>query len=362
MKKVENDLFLLEKIKHLRQRALNKRRNFMPKALEQPVGFWLKKDRLLNEIGKEFTIILRTKGCSWSLGESGGCTMCGYIQDANIENVNSVNIIKQFDYAINSKIKEINSDEDNFSLKIFNSGSFFDENEISDETRLHIYEKIEEFDKIKEVVIESRIEYITSDRLTELNDNLKNKHIEIAIGVETVNDHIRNHYINKGMLFNDFKTVLNICKENHIGVKTYLLLKPPFLNEQGAIDDCISSINNLIDLGVNTISINPVNIQKGTLVESLYLQNRYRPPWYYSLFKVLKKSLDKDKLKHTRILSDPSGASTKRGIHNCLKRECEKSSLNKLREFVLSQDLNVLDEPEYECGCKRQYQFEKLFH
>ncbi|MBY8989139.1 MAG: archaeosine biosynthesis radical SAM protein RaSEA [Candidatus Lokiarchaeota archaeon] len=362
MKKVESDLFLLEKIKHLRQRALNKRSNLRPQALEQPISFWLKKDRLLNEIGQEFTIILRTKGCSWSLGESGGCTMCGYIQDANIENVNSGNIIKQFDYAFNSKIKEINSDEDNFSLKVFNSGSFFDENEISDEARLHIYEKIEELDKIKEVVIESRIEYITSDRLTELKDNLKNKHIEIAIGVETVNDYIRNHYINKGMLFNDFKTVLNICKENNIGVKTYLLLKPPFLNEQGAIDDCISSINNLIDLGVNTISINPVNIQKGTLVESLYMQNRYRPPWYYSLFKVLKKSLDKDKLKHTRILSDPSGASTKRGIHNCLKRECEKSSLNKLREFVLSQDLNVLDEPEYECGCKRQYQFEKLFH
>lgn len=164
------------------------------------------------------------------------------------------------------------------------------------------------------------------------------------------------------MLFNDFKTVLNMCKENDIGVKVYLLLKPPFLNEQGAIDDCINSITNLIKLGINTISINPVNIQKGTLVESLYLQNRYRPPWYYSLFKVLKKSLDKNKLNHTRILSDPSGASTKRGIHNCLKRECEKSSLNKLREFVLSQDVNVLDEPEYECECKRLYQFEKLFH
>ncbi|MHA2182618.1 MAG: archaeosine biosynthesis radical SAM protein RaSEA [Promethearchaeota archaeon] len=361
MKNVESDLFLLEKIKHLKQKALNKRRNLMPKALEQPVSFWLKKDRLLNEIGKEFTIILRTKGCSWSLGESGGCTMCGYIQDANIENVNSENIIKQFNYAFNSKIKEIISDEDNFSLKVFNSGSFFDENEISNDARLRIYEKIEELDKIKEVVIESRVEYITSERLAELKANLKNKHIEIAIGVETVDDYIRNHYINKGMLFNDFKTVLNMCKENHIGVKTYLLLKPPFLNEQGAIDDCISSINSLINLGVSTISINPVNIQKGTLVENLYLQNRYRPPWYYSLFKVLKKSLNKDKLKRTRILSDPSGASTKRGIHNCLKRECEKSSLQKLREFVFSQDLNVLDEPD-ECGCKRQYQFKKLFH
>jgi radical SAM enzyme (TIGR01210 family) len=288
--------------------------------------------------------------------------MCGYIQDANIEDVSQENIIKQFDYAFNSKIEEIIGDKDNFSLKIFNSGSFFDDNEISEEVRLHIYERIEEIDKIKEIVVESRLEYINYDKLRELKENLKKKYIEIAIGVETVNDYIRNHYINKNMLFNDFKTVLNMCKENDIGVKVYLLLKPPFLNEQGAIDDCINSITNLIKLGINTISINPVNIQKGTLVESLYLQNRYRPPWYYSLFKVLKNSLDKDKLNHTRILSDPSGASTKRGIHNCLKRECEKSSLNKLREFVLSQDVNVLDEPEYECECKRLYQFEKLFH
>ncbi|MFW9880257.1 MAG: TIGR01210 family radical SAM protein, partial [Candidatus Thorarchaeota archaeon] len=151
-------------------------------------------------------------------------------------------------------------------------------------------------------------------------------------------------------------------KENSIGVKCYLLLKPPFLNEQGAIDDCIDSITNLIKLKVNTISINPVNVQKGTLVEYLYLQSRYRPPWYYSLFKVLKKSLDQEDLSHVRILSDPSGAGTKKGIHNCLKRECEISSKNKLKDFVLSQDLTRLDQSEFECECKREYQFQKLFY
>ncbi|MFX0027728.1 MAG: archaeosine biosynthesis radical SAM protein RaSEA [Candidatus Hermodarchaeota archaeon] len=359
---LNQESFFLEINKYLRQKALNKRKNLNSLSLEQPVSFWIKNDRLINEIGKEFTIILRTKGCNWALGESGGCTMCGYIQDANIGGVSQEQVIKQFDYAFNTKIKEITNDEDNFILKIFNSGSYFDDDEISSDTRKHIYEKIEEIENIREFVVESRIDYINSHKLRELKEGLKKKYIEIAIGVETTNDHIRNCYINKGTSFQDFKTVLNLCKENHIGVKSYLLLKPPFLNEQAAIDDCITSVSTLINLGITTISINPLNIQKGTLVESLYQQNRYRPPWYYSLFKVFKKSLTEENLKEIRILSDPSGASTKRGIHNCLKRECETSSLNMLRKFTLSQDLSVLDEPDYECGCKRQYQFEKLYH
>lgn len=359
---LNQESFFLERIKYLRQKALNKRKNLSAVLLEQPVSFWIKSDRLINEIGKEFTIILRTKGCNWALGESGGCTMCGYIQDANIGGVSQEQVIKQFDYAFNNKIKEIIDDEENFILKIFNSGSFFDDEEISSAARRHIYEKIEEIENIREFVVESRIEYINSSKLRELKESLKKKYIEIGIGVETVNDYIRNYYINKGTSFNDFRTILNLCKKSQIGVKAYILLKPPFLNEQAAIDDCINSVNTLINLGVNTISINPLNIQKGTLVESLYLQNRYRPPWYYSLFKVFKKSLTEENLKGVRILSDPSGASTKRGIHNCLKRECETSALNMLRKFTLSQDLNVLDEAEYECECKRQYQFEKLFH
>jgi radical SAM enzyme (TIGR01210 family) len=350
---------LSEQVLSLRQKALKSRKQYNKTQLDRPITSWIKKDRLVNEIGKEFTIILRTKGCSWALNESGGCTMCGYIQDANIEEVTQDQIINQFDFALNSKIKEITVDDDNYIIKIFNSGSFFDENEISEKVRDHIYEQIANIDNIKEVVIESRVEFINSEKLKELNNYLKGKYIEVAIGLETVNDYIRNNYINKGMLYEDFKHASNLCKENNIRVKTYLLLKPPFLNEQGSIDDCISSINNLTDLNVNTISINPVNVQKGTLTEYLWYQNRYRPPWFYSLFKVLKKSLTKKDLNHVRILSDPSGAGTKRGIHNCLKRDCEISAQENLRNFILSQDLTVLNHSEFECDCKRKYQLQK---
>ncbi len=345
----------------LRKKAIGKKREFTNEQLEKPVSFWTKTDRLIDEIGKEFTVILRTKGCSWALGNSGGCTMCGYIQDANIKAVPSQFIIKQFDYALEQKVNELNNQKHNYILKIFNSGSFFDETELDSGARKHIYQRISEIKNIKEFVIESRVEYLSSDHLTELKHNLKNKYIEIGIGLETVNDYIRNNYINKGLMYKNFLETVNLCKSYDIGVKVYLLLKPPFLNEQSAIDDCIDSIKSLIDLKVNTISINPLNIQRGSLAEYLWYQNRYRPPWFYSLFKCIKKAVNQDDLKKIRIVSAPSGAGTKRGIHNCLKRECNSKMIRMLNDFVLNQELNRLPQKEkdYDCDCKIKYYLEK---
>ena len=196
--------------------------------------------------------------------------------------------------------------------------------------------------------------------MEEIRNFFSKKYFEIAIGLESVNDYIRNNYINKGVLFKDFKNVLKRCKERDIGVKVYLLFKPPFLNEQAAIDDCSYSIKELIKLGVNSISINPMNIQKGTLVEYLWFQNRYRPPWWYSLFKCIRKSVAQEDLKKVRLLSDPSGAGTKRGIHNCLDKECENASKTILRNFVLSQNLDDLVQNFH--SCKRKYQLQKKYN
>jgi len=351
-----------EKIRFLRQKVLKKRKRFSGKDLDRPVSFWVKEDRLINEVGKSLTIILRTKGCSWCLSESGGCTMCGYIKDANIEDVNQNHLKNQIDYAINNKINEISEDNKKYALKIFNSGSFFDENEISEEVKQYIYEKVATIENIKEFTIESRLEYINAEKLKDLKDILKEKYIEIAIGIETVNDYIRNYYLNKGMRFEKFNNILQICKENGIGIKAYLLFKPPFLNEVGAIDDCINSIKKLVDLKINSISINPLNIQRGTLAEYLWYQDKYRLPWFHSLFKVLRKSLTQKDLTNVRVISDPSGAGTKRGIHNCLKRECEKEAQNRLQNFVFSQELSSLESTEIECDCKRKYHLKKHFY
>lgn len=363
-KKFSEKTFLIDKIKEFRFNSVKGKFRLEGEQLDKPVSFWIKEDRLLKTKGKEFTIILRTKGCSWALGDCGGCSMCGYIQDSTIEKIDQVHIINQFNYALQDKIKEINSDEEDYIIKIFNSGSFFDNSEISKEVRENIFKKIAHIPKIKEVVIESRVDYITNEKLKIMKNILKEKYIEVAIGLESVNDYVRNVYINKGLKFNDFLDIVHLCKKNDIGVRAYLLFKPPFLNEQTAIEDCVNSIQKLAELKINTISINPLNIQKNSLVEYLFYQNRYRPPWFYSLFKCLIKACKNNEiLNSVRIISSPSGAGTKKGIHNCLKRECNEFMIKALKEFVLSQNINSLikNNSNLSCDCLLKYQLQKNF-
>ena len=95
---------LADKIASIRKRSFRSKRDFTVDQFKKPVAFFTKKDRLMNGIGKELTIILRTKGCSWALGEMGGCSMCGYVQDAVRTEINPEYIIDQFDLALQNKI------------------------------------------------------------------------------------------------------------------------------------------------------------------------------------------------------------------------------------------------------------------
>jgi radical SAM enzyme (TIGR01210 family) len=363
-KKYSDNNLIVEKIKKFRSKAIKQKHNYKENQLDKPITFWIKEDRLLKKLGKEFTIILRTKGCSWAIGPDGGCSMCGYVQDSTFEKIDQAHIKNQIDYAFQEKLAGIMGDTEDYVLKIFNSGSFFDDDEITESTRDYIYKKITEIPKIKEFVIESRVDYITREKLQKIKSVLDNTYIEVAIGLETVNDHIRNTYINKGLFFKDFLEAMNLCKKNDIGVRAYLLFKPPFLNEQTAIDDCVNSILKLAELKVNTISINPLNIQKNTLTEYLFYQNRYRPPWFYSLFKcIIKACHERDILKEVRIISSPSGAGSKRGIHNCLKKECNQYMIKSLKNFVLTQDINHLirNDKDYLCDCLVKYHLQKFY-
>ncbi len=358
---VRKDETISELIKAIRSKSLRERVTVTDEQLKKPVSFWIKQDRLLGGPGKEFTVILKTKGCGWALSESGGCSMCGYVQDSCAQEIDPARIIDQFDFALQAKRQEIEKDSDKYSLKIFNSGSFFDDREVPQSVRRSIYERIAKINNVKEVVFESRPEYLNAETLAELKNDLKNNYIEIGIGLESVSDYVRINYINKGFLFKEFVEKLKLCKELGVGVKAYLMFKPPFLGEQAAIDDCAVSIRRLIELEVNSISINPLNVQKGTLAEFLWYRNQYRPPWFYSLFKCIKRAVRQTDLKKVRVVSDPSGAGTNRGIHNCSSRECNESMKKALEQFVLSQDLRTLNVTNDECVCKLEYRLKKDF-
>lgn len=284
---------------------------------------WKERERLDGEIVGCLTAILRTRGCRWDR-----CYMCGYTSDAYP--ASEEELMQQIDYVFEQL-------EDESVLKIFTSGSFFDDAEVPPKLRDYLLEKFQQRG-LKKLIVESRPEYITDERI----EPFKGVNLEVGIGLETASDRVRELCINKGFSFEDFKDAATKLRNYGFRVKCYLLLKPPFLSEGEAIDDAIKSIvaaKPYADL----FSLNLTNVQKGTLVERLWKAKLYRPPWLWSAVEVLREATAIG----VEILSDPVAAGKQRGPHNCGKCDAEVAAA--IREFSLTQDTSKLEGLYCEC-------------
>ena len=169
-------------------------------------------------------------------------------------------------------------------------------------------------------------------------------------GLESSNDRVRELCINKGFTFEDYRKAVALCRSNDVRVKTYLLLKPPFILEREAISDMVESGKAAALAGSDKISINPMNIQRGTLVELLWRRGEYRPPWIWSLINVLKELFDSDL--NIPILSHPTSGGRKRGTHNC--GVCDTEAIESVYNFSKTQEPKFLD--SFDCDCKKHWE------
>lgn len=270
--------------------------------------------------------------------------MCSYILDGSREAVPADKLVQQFDEAA----KSLDSETGPLSVKVYTSGSFLDPEEVPTSARDEILRLIGGDDRVSEVVLESRPQFVTYDRMTALRSILGERQVEIGIGLESSNDAIRTLCVNKGFETKDFERAVKIAGSNGIGIRAYVLLKPPFLTERDALLDATDTIMDAAKMDVTTISVNPVNVQKHTLVERMWSRGLYRPPWLWSLIDVLhstRKEIDRS----INIVCDPVGAGKPRGTHNC--GICDEDITNALRSFSLDQNETRIE--GLECGCKQ---------
>ncbi len=305
-------------------------------SVTRPVRWWTEKDCLDSEVVDAFVVIFVTPGCSWA--HHSGCTMCGYGNDSAAGPVTDENIEKQ----IQAALKDYHGEP---LVKIFNSGSFLDDCELSKKSREAI---LTAFSKASKIAVESRPEYITAEALEQIHKSIDPRVFEIGIGLETANDFVREHAINKGFSFEQYKAAALLLKKQRMSVKTYLLSKPPFLTEQEAGEDNIESIRAIAPL-TNVVSLNPVTIQRHTLVEFLWRRDEYRPPWLWTLVEVLRQG---HQLFPGHLKCDTVGGGSQRGPHNC--GECDKKILDAISAFSLHQDPSVFD--DLACPCKELWQ------
>lgn len=305
---------------------MNKER--LPHELE---ASWKEKDMADGRTVDAQVIIMRTNGCCWAKAGSGGCTMCGY-RSASMTDVTEEDLNKQIDLAL-SKYKG-----EPF-VKIYTSGSFFDTGEIPLGIRDRIFR---EYSGCRRILVESRPEFLTKDLVSTLPGTLT-----VALGLESSDEEVLRTSVNKGFTAAQSKAAGELLKDGGIGVRTYLLLKPPYMTELDAIDDSVRSAR-FADPFSDEISINPLNVQHATAVERLWKRGEFRSPWIWSLIEVMKRlsgTVD------ARLMSSPSGGGSQRGVHNCGK--CDREALAAVERFSFTQDPRDLD---VQCECKSTWE------
>ena len=290
---------------------------------------WKEDDMADGQKVRAMVVIFRTNGCCWV--KQGGCTMCGY-REASLTDVTEDDLLKQLDQAL-SKYKG-----EPF-VKMYTSGSFLDDNEVPPSVRERIFQA---FKDCRRLLFESRPEFIIPETVGALPKNAT-----VALGLESSDPTVLETSVHKGFTPADIKRAGELLKANGLKVRTYLLLKPPFMTESMAIEDAVDSAR-FADPFSDEISINPLNVQRATYVERLWKRGEFRPPWIWSLMEVFRRLSG---TVHSRLMSSPSGGGAMRGVHNC--GECDRKALDAVERFSYSQDVKDLD---VTCRCIQRWE------
>ncbi len=297
--------------------------------LQSPVSIWKEEDVINGERVSAFVAILRTTGCWWSWQK--GCLMCGY---------NSASSRQVTPQHLRSQLAQVAKRyQGERMVKIYTSGSFLDPQEVPLDVRSEVFST---FAGAERVLVESRPEFITPENLQDIDHRTA-----VAIGLESANEEVLRRCVRKGFTVKDYTAAAHVLRETGMPLRTYLLLKPPYLTERAGVEDAIASIAYAAPLS-ESVSINPVNVQRDTVVDMLWRRGNYRPPWAWSLVEVLRTGR---RMTDIRLLSSPSGGGTTRGVHNC--DHCDRKVLDAVQRFSFSQDLDDLEVPQ--CGCRQQW-------
>ena len=295
----------------------------------------LRKGFLDGEKIKRLIIYLRASGCQWMLDdENGGCAMCGHLAGTTRgKRITAEEYITQFEKIVSQfDFSEIPM------ICIYNAGSFFNDNEIPPEAREPIYKKLRGITDIRHVIFESRPEYISVEKLDILKSIMPDKRIEVGIGLESSDEYVRQMCLNKGFKIDEFLEAVSLLKESGVYSLSYVLQKPPFLSESIAIEDSVNSIKWAFQHGVDIVSLEPVSVQKNTLIHLLYSIEEYRPPWIWSVLKVISQvgQLGLVRIGGFEFFPPPSVCT-----HNC--PECNDICTNAIEDYNATNDIEIIN-------------------
>jgi len=288
------------------------------------------------------TVIFRTRGCVWWW--KSGCTFCGYFNDVR-DDVTADDLFAQWEEAK----RRLDDFEGCSMVKVYTSGTFFEDRENPPEWQEAILRETHE--RGLHLVIEAQAQLCTQEKLAWVAE--RHPGCTVAVGLEAYDDAVLRFHVNKGFSTKQWHRSVDMLRDNGLRVKTYLLFKPPFMSEGDALELTSKWISQVAPLS-DDVSVNPMNIQKRTIVERLFRNREYRPPWLWSLVEMMERVHDDISEAQTRIIVHPTAAGRIRGAHNC--GACDAEVVAAIERYSVSGDSREF--ADLDCDCKRVWRAE----
>lgn len=172
-------------------------------------------------------------------------------------------------------------------LAVFNGGSFFFDTEIPSDFRKKLYKDFSCHPVATQLMVESIPEGVTEEALEEAKTRLGDKEFMIGIGLESSNNKVRNKILRKATSLKVFEKSVQLMQSFGVQVFVYVFLKGPGMSEKEAYEDVLQTMTYLNDLGVDEMALSCAFIPPNTPIEKLYNNGEFRPPWLWTILKIM---------------------------------------------------------------------------
>ncbi|MGB5436254.1 MAG: hypothetical protein WBM98_10225 [Maribacter sp.] len=278
----------------------------------RPYAWLVEKERSLSGIIDDTAIIFLTnKECPFK------CLMCDLWKNTTDQSVPIGAIPGQIAWALAQMPPAKH-------IKLYNSGSFFDEKAIPVADYKAIALLLENFET---VIVESHPKFIT-EKCLRFRDMLKPE-LHVAIGLETANPDVLEK-LNKQMTTGDFCESVGFLSQNDIKSRAFILLRPPFLSEDEGIYWAKKSIDFAFECGVECCTVIPVRGGNGAM-ELLHEAGQFEAPKIQSLETVLEYGI---KLGSGRVFADIWDLSIFSNCNLCLEERIKRLDQMNLTQAI----------------------------
>ncbi len=251
-----------------------------------PINLWFQES---NE-GMILFVVFYTQACRWSR-----CLSCNLPSACSKFKVGYKEIRQQVDWVFAHQ-DVIRWREKIRKVIISNNGSVLDQETFSSNALMYLTLMANEnFPNLKVLSIETRTEYVEPSELEFLSRAIKEgsteTELELAVGFEAFDDHIRNGVLKKGLPKSAFEKFVAMLAPYGFRVKAYVMQKPvPGVSDQESSMDIKLCIEYFVSLsrkytdpekGLRTridMHINPTYVSAGTPLEKAFHQGKYSPP------------------------------------------------------------------------------------